>query len=207
MTIRKFNEWGVVITRPATIELCDSDAAVAEIVNHCRRHGTPIPHIRLTGGSLAAALGNSPTLSESTVHELPIDVLHVRYSTIDHIQYQSVASNSVIMRNKWWLGQVVAVANGGYLGRWEIAPRAHPNDGVFDVVEVAANMSCRHRLIAKRRLPLGTHLPHPSIHQRQSRSDMWNFSTPIGLYLDEKFVGRTTQVHVTIEPDALKLVK
>lgn len=206
MTIRKSNEWGRVIARPEVIESCNSDAAVAKIVTHCKQGSVTIPHICLTGGSLAASLGDSLALSSTKVHELPIDLLHVDYRTTNGIRRTSVAANSVVMRRKWWFGQIVAITNGGYLGPWEIAPRAHPNDGVFDVVEVAADMSFRQRQIARRRLPLGRHMPHPSISQRQSRSDTWIFTAPIGLYLDEEFVGRITQVHVTIEPDALKLV-
>ena len=206
MTIRKFNDWGLVIPRPAAIEFCSSDAAVAAIATTYRQDRGSIPHICSTGGGLAASLGVSPTLSSTEVHELSIDLLNVNYRTANGVQRTAVAANSVVMRHKWWLGQIVAITNSGYLGQWEIAPRAHPNDGVFDVVEVAANMPFRQRLIARSRLRSGAYLPHPSISQHQSQSDSWIFTQPIGLYLDEEFVGLITQVHVTIEVDALKLV-
>lgn len=206
MTIRRFNDWGQVIARPEVVELCNSDAEVAQVASHYKQSRAPIPHVSLTGGSLALSLGDPPTSSTTDVHELPIDLLHVSYRMFNNTQITSVVANSVVMRHKWWLGQVVAITNGGYLGSWEIAPRAHPNDGVFDVVEVAADMSYRQRQIARRRLPHGTHVPHPSIRRRQSRSDTWIFAKPIGLYLDEKYLGRITQIHVTIEPDALRLV-
>ncbi len=206
MTIRRFNEWGRIITRPDAIETCNSDAAVAAIVTRYRQNRALVPHLHLTGGGLAAALGDSLPLSSNEVHELPADLLHVSYRTANGIQRTAVAANSVLMRHRWWLGQIIALTNGGYLGRWEIAPRAHPNDGVFDVVEVADDMSCRQRLIARRRLRVGTYLPHPSIRQRQGQADSWIFASPIRLYLDEAFIGLATQVHVTIEGDALKLV-
>ena len=38
----------------------------------------------------------------------------------------------------WWRGPIVAVMNADRLGRWDVAPRAHPNDGRLDVVEVDA---------------------------------------------------------------------
>ncbi|MHB1129025.1 MAG: diacylglycerol/lipid kinase family protein [Ilumatobacteraceae bacterium] len=155
---------------------------------------------------MARSLGDSLPLSDAEVYELPIDLLHVRYFATNDIQHTSIATNSVVMRYKWWRGQIVAITNCGYFGEWEIAPRAHPNDGVFDVVEVDANMSCRQRLIAKSRLPLGTHMPHPSIRQHQSQSETWTFTRPIDLYLDEEFVGPVTWVDVTLEPDAMKLL-
>lgn len=206
MTIRKFNEWGLGIARPEIIESCNSDAEVAKLATRYAPNFSSIPHVHLTGGSMALAVGASLPLSATEVHELPIDLLHVHYSTANDTRHASIAANSVVMRHGWWRGQIIAVTNGGYFGAWEISPRAHPNDGVFDVVEVSAQMSFRQRLLARRRLPLGTHVPHPSIRQRQSRSETWTFNKPIGLYLDEEFVGPTTQVHVAIEPDAMKLV-
>lgn len=206
MTIRKFQNWGSEITRPENVEFCGSDAEVAKIATHYQSNHLAMPYVHLTGGSMALSLGYPRTLSDTEVRELPIDLLRVRYTTTDKTQHTTMATNSVVMRHRWWLGKIVAITNGGYFGNWEIAPRAHPNDGVFDIVEVADSMSYRQRLIARRRLFLGMHLPHPSIGLRKSASDTWFFTEPIHLYLDEEFVGLITQVQVTIEPDAIKLV-
>jgi len=206
MTIQKFNEWGCKIARPSAIEFCDSDAEMAAVVDRYRRDQVAVPHIRLTDGSLANSLGIRQTFSETEVRELPIDLLHVTFRTVDGTQHCSVAVNSIVMRHRWWRGWIVAITNGGYINTWEIAPRAHPNDGLFDVVELDARMSYRQRLIARRRLRVGTHLPHPFIHHRQGRTEAWKFSSPMGLYLDEVHVGSITELRVIIEPDALKLV-
>ena len=206
MTIRKFNDWGRVIARPASVTACDSDAATAAIVNHCASESSSLPYIWLTGGSLARSLGTSGTLPETEVHELPIDLLLVRYRTSDGIGHTSFAVNSVVMRNRLWRGRIVAITNGGYIGALEVAPRAHPNDGVFDVVDVADQMSWRQRIIARNRLSTGGHIPHPSIRVRQSQSDSWLFPRPMDLYLDGDFVGSIAEVNVTVESDSLKLV-
>lgn len=206
MTIRKFNDWGRVIARPESVTACDSDAATAAIVNRYASKSSLLPHIWLTGGSLARSLGTSGTLPETEVHELPIDLLLVRYSTSVGFGRTSFAVNSVVMRNRLWRGRIVAITNGGYIGALEIAPRAHPNDGVFDVVEVADDMSWRQRIIARSRLSTGSHIPHPSIRVRQSRSDSWIFARPMDLYLDGDFAGSFAEVNVTIESDSLKLV-
>lgn len=206
MTIRRFNDWGRVIPRPEAVVWCDSDKAVADIASHYRHRHAPIPHICLTGGSLAASLGDSRVMSSTEVHELPVDLLHVTYRTTNDDERACVAANSVVMRRRWWRGHIVAITNGGYLGHWDIAPRAHPNDGRFDIVEVDPNMSYRQRLIARGRLPLGTHVPHPLISQRQSRSDSWSFTASVGLYVDEEYLGLIIEACVTIEPDVLKLV-
>ena len=54
----------------------------------------------------------------------------------------------------------------------DVAPRAHPNDGRFDVVEVSAAMPARARLQAWRRLATGTHVPHPDITTRRGVDDV-----------------------------------
>lgn len=206
MTIRKFSEWGRLIVRPEVIEICNSDAQVARVVTQYRSRGTPIPHIHVTAGSLATTLGELLPLPSTEVRELPIDLLHISYRISSGMQCTAIAANSVLMKRRLWAGQIVVATNSGYLRTWEIAPRAHPNDGVFDVVEVNANMSWRHRLIARHRLPHGRHLPHPSVGIHQCGSESWQFDKPIKLYIDDEFVGRITYVHVTIEADALNLV-
>ncbi|MEO5973735.1 MAG: hypothetical protein ABIQ38_00825 [Ilumatobacteraceae bacterium] len=206
MTIRRFAEWGRLIDRPKTVKHCESDAQVASIAADYQSRGEPIPHIHVTNGSLALALGAASGLSSAQVRELPLDLLHISYRTADGIQHAATAANSVVMRRRLWIGEIVAVTNSGYWKSWEIAPRAHPNDGVFDVVEVSVDMSWRQRLLAWRRLPLGAHIPHSSVAIRRSGSDSWKFAKPIDLYMDEEFVGRATCVQITIEADALNIL-
>lgn len=206
MTIRRFSEWGKLIVRPNDVQLCDSDAQVAKIATHYRLRGAPIPHIHVTAGSLATSLGESLPLSGANVRELPIDLLNISYRTSAGLQRNAIAANSVLMRRRLWTDQIVAITNSGYWRSWEIAPRAHPNDSVFDVVEVNANMTWRHRLVARYRLPHGRHMPHPSIKVRQCGSETWKFDRPIGLYIDDEFYGLITDVEITTEADALNLV-
>ncbi len=206
MTIRRFYEWGQMVIRPIDVQLCTSDAQVAKIATHYQSLGAPIPHIRVTAGSLAISLGESLAVLGAEVRELPIDLLHVNYSTPNGTQCNGIAANSVLMKRRLWTGQIVVATNSGFWKSWEIAPRAHPNDGVFDVVEVNANMTWRHRLIARHRLPHGRHLPHSSIGVRQCGSGSWKFDKPIGLYIDDEFCGMVTDVDITIEANALNLV-
>lgn len=206
MTIRRFAQWGRIIDRPHIIQKCESDAQVAKIAADCQSRGESIPYIHVTNGSLATSLGVSGTLSPTRVRELPIDLLQVRYRTANGIEHAAIAANSIVMRRRLWTGEIVAITNSGYWRSWDFAPRAHPNDGVFDVVEVSPNMSWRQRLIARRRLPLGMHIPHPSVAVRRCSSESWVFTKPIGLYIDDEFVDRATRVEITIEADALNLV-
>ncbi len=72
---------------------------------------------------------------------------------------------------------IVAVMNVDHLGAWDVAPRAHPNDGWLDVIEVDASMSLRCALAGMaatahrqpRAAPGHHHAPRPqrNVHVRQ----------------------------------------
>ena len=129
-----------------------SDAELAALV----AAGDTRP-LRLTGGDLLATVGGAtggpPVASRSTSSA----------STPTGGSLTAVAH--VVARGRtWWRGPIVAVLNADRIGAWDVAPRAHPNDGQLDVVEVDASMALRDRWQARRRLTTGTHLPHPAIH-------------------------------------------
>ena len=92
--------------------------------------------------------------------------------------------------------------NVSRLEAWDVAPRAHPNDGRVDVVAVAADMRWRARLQAARRLPSGTHLPHPAITTTRPTTAIWDGSQPATVYLDGEPIGTARHVVVTVQPDA-----
>ncbi|MEO8364080.1 MAG: hypothetical protein ABI570_06845 [Ilumatobacteraceae bacterium] len=205
MTIRKFAEWGQIISRPQAIETCDSDEQIGQTVARHMLEQTEIPHIHATGGSLARSLGDAHELSDTEVRELNVDLIHIDYRTSNG-QGQSIAANSVLLRHRLWNGQIVAATNSGFLGTWEIATRAHPNDGRFDVVEIDESMTIRDRLITRRRLDHAKPLSHPSITGYQSDSKEWTFHHPIRLYVDQNFVAKVTFVRAKTFPDAIRMV-
>ena len=86
-----------------------------------------------------------------------------------------------------------------------MAPRAHPNDGVLDVIEVAATMPTRERWKARRRLPTGTHVPHPDITTRRVRHAAFAFERPLGLWVDGVARGTVRSLVVAVEPDAVEI--
>jgi len=105
----------------------------------------------------------------------------------------------------WWRGPIVAVMNVDHLGGWDVAPRAHPNDGWLDVVEVSAAMSRRARWQAWRRLDTGTHLPHPDIVTRRVRDVSFSFDPSVALWLDGIDRGDVRALRVSLEPDAAEI--
>jgi hypothetical protein len=90
--------------------------------------------------------------------------------------------------------------NAQFVGRRDVAPRGHPNDGRFETVEVDRSMSIRQRAIARRRLPRGEHVPHPRISVRSFES--WNSERRSVLWIDGVRVGAVDHCAVEIRPDA-----
>lgn len=61
------------------------------------------------------------------------------------------------------------VSNSGILRGRNLLPRAHPNDGRVDVLEVRS-MTLRQRFLSWHRALRGDHLPHPGLAVSQTRS-------------------------------------
>jgi len=95
---------------------------------------------------------------------------------------------------------VVAVANGRYFGGgMAVAPKARPDDGLFDVVILGAT---DRRLLVGELLPRtyrGTHLRHHAVHLARGARVTIEADTPLPLEVDGEIIG-TTPAHFTLEP-------
>lgn len=194
MTIRKGEPWGATAARPIAYDDVASDAELA-----ARVEGGGSGPFRLLGGDLWRTLGGAS--SGPTVEQVPIDVLRI---VADGTPMTAVA-HAVIKRPRragWWRGPITAVMNVGSVGDWDVAPRAHPNDGRADIVEVAATMGVRARWQARRRMVTGTHVPHPAIRMTQRMAVEFEFDEVMELKLDGRRRGSVRTLRVTVEPDA-----
>lgn len=191
MTIQKGEPWGEAVARPTDLDIAGSDAALAVSIER-----DPGGDHAVTAGDLHRTLG-SPTLGERRVLRLPIDVVHVETDRSRHL-----AVAHVVIRRRWWRGRVVVVSNVDHLGEWNVAPRAHPNDGRLDLLDVDPAMPLRARLQARRRLHAGLHVPHPQIDVRRITEWEWNDPAGAGVWVDGIAIGKRTWVSVSVEPDA-----
>ena len=162
MTIRRGEDWGRTGRPPAGLNWFVDDASAARAVEEGAHD------IGLAGGDMARTLGAGPApdVVESAV-SFPIDLIEVTSSD----GHRVVALSHVVIRHrrwKWWRGPIVAVMNAQFIGRWDVAPRGHPNDGRLEIVDVDSTMSVRQRFLAGRRLPTGAHVPHPLVRLRSS---------------------------------------
>lgn len=196
MTVRRGEEWGERVDRPAGLVVAASDAELAALVGS----GSSSP-LTVATGDVRRTLGAAT--DGSTVQRIALDVLRVE---ADGVGMCAVAH--VVARRSWWRGRIVGVFNVEHVGNWDVAPRGHPNDGRAEILEVEPAMSWRARCQAWRRLPSGTHLPHPAILVRAltpGAAVTWEFSPALTLYVDGRRHGSVRRLAVTIDPDAYVL--
>lgn len=204
MTVRPGEAWGEAGSLPEDGVVVGSDAEARRVVTAARRAGEPVPPLGLVGGDLCRTLGGrgdeARVRSDGGVR-LPVDLGSV---LVDGVQHWFVAH--LVARRSWWRGRIVATMNAEFLGAWDVAPRAHPNDGKLDVVDVAPSMPVGDRLRARTRLPAGAHVPHPAITTSRRAALQLDFDRPTPVWLDGERVGEARHLSVRVEPDALVCV-
>ncbi|HEX5945197.1 MAG TPA: hypothetical protein VFY82_02925 [Acidimicrobiales bacterium] len=201
MTIRKGEEWGEAGGLPQGAAVVRTDAEARDRVTTARRAGDDPPTLGLLGGDLCRTLGgrgDEARLRSAVAMRLPVDLGSV---LVDGVQHWFVAH--LVARRSWWRGRIVAVMNAEFLGAWDVAPRAHPGDGVLDIVDVGPAMSLTDRVKARGRLATGAHLPHPAITVSRRSAVQVTFDRPTPVWLDGVRVGEARNLSVRLEPDAL----
>jgi hypothetical protein len=204
MTIRKGEEWGIQFVAPEHLVLLPDDKHLAQMDQ--TTVGT------LTGGDIHNALGSpAPVQPGVMCTQLQIDAMYVEIQMSATDEYSLFAGSSVevgrLRPSLFRKGQYVCVTNGGLIQGRNLAPRAHPNDGVLDSVTFSEEMTFRERLLAMKKSLTGTHLPHPNIHV--SRAESFSFmrtSKHDHLFVDGEKMPLWQSVRVTVQPDYWKIV-
>ncbi|TML18960.1 MAG: hypothetical protein E6G39_02340 [Actinobacteria bacterium] len=200
MSVRRNHDWGEPGPMPSNAVVMASDREVSRMVEWSWAAHEPLPAVGLVGGDLRRALGGQRSSRDL---QSDVDVLgavvDVGSVIVDGTQHAFVAQ--VIARSRWWSGAVFAVMNSEWLGDWIVAPRAHPGDGRFDLVE--ARLSIGDRIKARRRLRTGTHVPHPSIHVRTITTTDIEFGGTRSIYVDGERIGRATAMQIECHREAL----
>jgi hypothetical protein len=201
MSVRRNQNWGELGKMPPDAIVAAGDRAASLLVETAWNEGVAMPPVGLAGGDLRRALGgrrdSRHLRDDADVTGAMIDAGAV---TVNGRRFAFVAH--VVARSRSWSGPVFAVMNSEWLGDWIVAPRAHPGDGYFDLVE--ARLSLGDRIKARRRLPTGTHVPHPSIHVRKITTTEITFGTARAVYADGAHVGTATAMQIECHPEALR---
>lgn len=200
MTIRRGSDWGRLGTPPEDLSSARSDREIGEHL------GNGLNTIRLCGGDMFATLGGSTSESLTPSLELPIDVMQIsfKHSRDSELNTRLASSHCVLRainaRGGWFRGSAVAVMNAQYLGKWDVAPRGHPNDGRVEVLEIDTRMSVRQRMIARSRMQTGTHLPHPDVSVKSVSEFVWSGSA-LTMWIDGAKIGLVQLVEIQVMKD------
>jgi hypothetical protein len=197
--IKRGEEWGVPTT-------CTS-ADIIVIGDHGLAVSSTDKRLIVHGGDIAHSLGD-PQAPAAGVNctEVPIDALRVLI-TLRNGTTQSNIAASHVMIGEWLRGRLVCVSNGGFIGAKNVSPRAHPNDGLFDVMSLHPTMGMQQRLRARHKSILGTHTPHPLIDTSRARSiEFSSAARSEKLRIDGRRIRSWSKVQVEIVPDYWRLL-
>jgi hypothetical protein len=204
MVMRRGEDWGRVAIAPSDLVRASSDAELAAHVGEGQKN------IVVTGGDMWRTIGadSRVVVSGELGTCLPIDVMKVEFQREDQSIVSKIAVSNIVLRptsvsGGWLRGSLTVVANAQFLGRWDVAPRGHPNDGRVEVTQVDQGMGVRQRLTARSRLSTGSHLPHPSIQTSSVKNFAWDGDVLVRqvLWLDRQRMGRVTGLSIEVCSD------
>lgn len=202
MTVEKGRDWGGVGALPDDGVVVRTDAEARAVVTAARRANEEVPPLGLLGGDLCRTVGgrgDEARLRSDVATRLTVDLGSV---LVDGRLQWFVAH--LVVRRGWLGGPLFGAFNAQWLGDWDVAPRAHPGDGQLEVVEVT--MSTADRLKARRRLPLGTHVPHAGIRIRRADALQHDVTKGQSVWLDGDRLGPARALSIRLEPDAVRIV-
>lgn len=197
--ITRGEQWGVPTKRRLDDVVITGDYELATSSNNHR--------LIVRTGDIAHSLGDpvSPEVGESCI-EVPIDALRVSISMRDG-SCVSLLASSHVMIGRWLHGRLVCINNAGFIGNKNVSPRAHPNDGFFDVMTLQPDMGLQQRVRARHKSTLGTHTPHPLLETSRARSvEYSSTSRSEVLRIDGRRIASWSAVQVEIVPDYWRLL-
>ena len=217
--LRHGQPWGHPSTAPPDVDVSGDDSDLSDAA---ARHPGALVRFRPSPRSdIARALGLGPDAVAST--EVALDALALESDAIgattavnavvvgrppDRLRWTTRhASISITVDGRLWFedpATTVVVASGQFLRGADLIPRGHPGDGWVEVqvYELARD----ERRAMRRRLPSGTHVPHPHIHTTRVRRVEIQVDRPVPLEVDGRPRGKTRRLSVTLVPEAIRVL-
>lgn len=206
MTIRKGQDWGEQVEAPTDLLVFADDPSANTYLNEVFANGNMAPPIAVLKSNLARTLGLSgATIKKPTMLHTKFDLVEVDYVLASSLSGKMHFLGNAVIRNNWLRGPITGVFNSSFIGSWDCAPKAHPNDSKLDVVSIDQSMKIRQRLTAKRLVKLGSHLPHPKISYKQAESFKIDLEEPARLFVDAMDLGMVKHCDFRVISDAVSL--
>lgn len=203
MPIERGKDWGDDAPLGLVDVIATTDAEVRTVVEESWAAGTEIPSIALLGGDLWRALG-APTGGLQRIRSRDAKMVAIDAAQVRLDDRSCVAVAHVFCMRSWWRGPITAVMNSEWRDTWRVAPKAHPNDGRFDLLE--GDLPIRERWLARSRLRTGDHLPHSDIRSERVTHLERTFERPFRIRIDGVDEGWHHSIAVTVVPDAFNVI-
>jgi hypothetical protein len=221
-SLRPGEPWGHAASGPPDVEVAGDDADLAAAAT--RHGGALVQFLPSPASDLARALGLPPQDEQgAATTEVAIDALEIDADIAldfavnvvvlgtppDRLRWSARAADITVRVDgrAWFSGRAttVVVANGQFLRRADLVPRGHPGDGWTEVQVYA--LPRRARTGMRRRLPTGTHVPHPDVRAgRARRVEVEIARRRLPVEVDGHRRGRTDRLAVTLIPAAVRLL-
>ena len=191
--IRRGEAWGHATVMPDKVNDVDSDASLGS--------SDASEPVFVSHGDIARSIGNpSRPPSGSDCTEISIDAMKCTILKTEVGDIVVNAASSIVV-GSFWKGRNVIVSNAGWLKNSNVAPRAHPNDGVVEVLNLSSSMSLRQRALARRKMLTGTHLPHPEISMSRESSFRIDRTKNEKLMIDGIRIPNWSEISIEVVPD------
>ena len=201
MNIEKGRSWGSLSPLPPEGVIIKTNKELLEKVNDCKRQGIDLPTFGLLGGDLWRTLGGRRAEERLYGGEATTLDIDLGCALLDGKIFWFCAHMFIGSKLK---GEKIFISNVAHYGKMNPAPKAHPGDGKFDVLEV--KLSPFQTFKAVKRVSAGTHIPHPGIKYRQVSSEQFSFGKKLSIGIDGKNIGKFSTVSIRIENEALRVV-
>ena len=201
MNIEKGRSWGSLSPLPPEGVIIKTNKELLEKVNDCKRQGIDLPTFGLLGGDLWRTLGGRRAEERLYGGEATTLDVDLGCALLDGKIFWFCAHMFIGSKLK---GEKIFISNVAHYGKMNPAPKAHPGDGKFDMLEV--KLSPFQTFKAVKRVSAGTHIPHPGIKYRQVSSEQFSFGKKLSIGIDGKNIGKFSTVSIRIENEALRVV-
>ncbi|MBD26918.1 MAG: hypothetical protein CL452_04125 [Acidimicrobiaceae bacterium] len=201
MNIEKGRSWGSLSPLPPEGVIIKTNKELLEKVNDCKRQGIDLPTFGLLGGDLWRTLGGRRAEERLYGGEATTLDIDLGCALLDGKIFWFCAHMFIGSKLK---GEKIFISNVAHYGKMNPAPKAHPGDGKFDMLEV--KLSPFQTFKAVKRVSAGTHIPHPGIKYKQVSSEQFSFGKKLSIEIDGKNIGKFSTVSIRIENEALRVV-
>ncbi len=215
MTIRKNENFGQSISRPTHLIALRDDREIAQRYMQSQVSGGSGDDVTdsfftVTRGSIAQALGidcrraKSADARSATMTQVSLDLIKIEYRTSQNLTHEVIGAGSLLLNRRSFCNVFLIVSNSGIIKGRDVFPRAHPNDGVIDVLVVDEEISLRQRLLAWHKSKIGVHLPHPQLHVSRQTQFEWS-GQPARMVVDGATFHKVEWMRCSIVKDAFAI--